>query len=510
MKKNITILLTMSMVLMLFGCSSSETNDIANADEVSSNNIQNSTKESESEEYSLSNVKYTTITEGFDWGPAITKVILDLGETIDSSTLTKDTFKVTSVRGYYAGNSETMKIDEEQTVESVERNVVAAYVSDENGEDIEQGAYVTIEMEVGPNLSESSPLYYNYLTNHNVYVDTSYIIELADEAALKTKDSKAITMTTTDKSGYAGNINVIADEFDVTGSYTNGDITLKYASFVPKTASDQEESNPLIIWIHGVGEAGEDPTIALFGNKVVNLATEEIQSYFGDTGAYLLVPQCTTMWMDYDGTSTYNITVEGSEGKSYYTETLMGLIEDYVTSHPEIDKNRIYIGGCSNGGYMTMNLITNYTDYFAAAFPICEAFSNEWLTDEKVANIMDMPIWFTHAKTDGTVPIYEGTMDYAKMTYQFTLDEKGEAIAIDDFTNAAYNRLVALGANNVHYTLWDNVVDTSGKYFKEGITTEPYEYMGHLSWIYTLNNECTEQIENKDITIFEWLAKQSK
>lgn len=493
-KKNITIFLAMTMIAILTGCGIT----------------QSSIEKSKSEEYNLTNVNYTTITEGFDWGPAITKVILDMKATIESSALTEDTFKVNSVREYKAGNLETMKIDEELTVETKERKIVAVYVSDENGEETEKGTFVTIDMEVGPDLPESSPFYYNYLTNHNVYVDTSYMIELADEASLKTKDGQSVTMTETDKVGYKGNMNVIADEFNLAGSYTNGNISLKYASFIPKTASDKDGSNPLIIWLHGVGEGGEDPMIALYGNKVVNLATEEIQSYFGETGAYLLVPQCTTMWMDYDGTSTYNNTVEGSEGKSYYTETLMGLIDDYVMTHPEINKNRIYIGGCSNGGYMTMNLITTYPDYFAAAFPICEAYSKEWLTQEKIANIVNIPIWFTHAKTDGTVPIYEGEMDYATMNYQFTLDENEEAIATDEFTNAAYNSLVKAGAKNTHYTLWENVVDTSGKYFKTNSTTEPYEYFGHFSWIYTLNNECTEQIDGKEITIFEWLAKQSK
>lgn len=156
-----------------------------------------------------------------------------------------------------------------------------------------------------------------------------------------------------------------------------------------------------------------------------------------------------------------------------------------------------------------MDMITTYSDYFAAAYPICEAYSDEWLTDEKLAKIVDMPIWFTHAKTDGTVPIFEGTMDYMTMSFGFNLDENGELIPIYDYTTAAYDRLVSAGATNAHYTLWDNVVDMTGEYFKTG-TTDPYEYMGHYSWIYTLNNQCTEQIDGEEITIFEWLAQQSK
>jgi predicted peptidase len=510
MRKKIgAFLLTMAVFAAMAGCGSSETGNLTNSKEGSSESMETVSEES-IEKYNVTDAKYTTITEGFDWGPVVTKVILDMGKNIDGSTLSKDTFLVSSVREYYASNLETMKTEEELTIETAERTVTAAYISDANGDKAEESSYVTIEMEVAPDLPESSPFYYNSLMNHNVYVDTSYVIKLTNEANLKTSDGEIITMTTTDKTGYTENKNVMADQFDLTGSYTEDHITLKYVSFIPETASEEAEANPLIIWLHGVGEGGEDPTIALYGNKVINLAAEDIQSCFGETGSYLLVPQCTTMWMDYDGTAAYNFTVEGSNGTSYYTQALMGLIESYVTSHPEIDKKRIYLGGCSNGGYMTMNLITLFPDYFAAAFPICEAYSDEWLTEDKITDIADMPIWFTHAKTDGTVPVYQGNMDYATMTFQFTLDENGEAIAIDDYSNAAYARLLEAGAKNVHYTLWENVVDTSSKYFKADSTTEPYEYMGHWSWIYTLNNECIEEIDGKEVTIFEWLAKQSK
>ncbi len=437
-----------------------------------------------SKDLELSSVGYTTITEGFDWGPAITKVILNLGATMDSNTLSTSTFKVSSVREY--------PVEEKIQTTTKERKVLAVYVSDSSGNETTDGTYVTIEMEVGASITAGSPFYY---TRSNNYVETSYIIELVD-TNLKTAEGGAVTMTVTDKSGYQGNTTLIADDFDQSGIYKQDDITLLYASYIPKTASTDNDSNPLIIWLHGGGEGGTDPSIALIGNKVVNLATDSIQSYFGETGAYILVPQSPTMWMDYDGTRTMNHSVKESNGRSYYTESLMGLIEKYVENHPEIDKNRIYIGGCSNGGYMTMNMITTYPDYFTAAFPVCEAFSDEWLTEEKLASIVDMPIWLTHAKNDYTVKIYER-------------DNDGNLIAIDDFSNAAYNRLIAAGAKNVYYSLFENVVDMSGKYFSSG-TSEPVQYQGHFSWIYVLNNDCTQEIDGKQVSIFEWLAKQSK
>lgn len=54
----------------------------------------------------------------------------------------------------------------------------------------------------------------------------------------------------------------------------------------------------------------------------------------------------------------------------------MALIQEYVAKNPDIDPNRIYIGGASNGGYMTMLMIRDYPNYFAAAFPVCEGLND--------------------------------------------------------------------------------------------------------------------------------------
>lgn len=108
---------------------------------------------------------------------------------------------------------------------------------------------------------------------------------------------------------------MIADTFDCTGSYSDetSGITLSYASYQPENARNGE--TPLIIWLHGAGEGGTDPTIAIMGNKVVNLATEDIQRYFGETGAEVLVPQTQTMWMD-NGEGRYMDTTDPGAGIS--------------------------------------------------------------------------------------------------------------------------------------------------------------------------------------------------
>ena len=177
-------------------------------------------------------------------------------------------------------------------------------------------------------------------------------------------------------------------------------------------------------------------------------------------------------------------------GKSKYVTALMATIEEFVAAHPEIDRSRIYIGGCSNGGFMTMRMIIDYPDYFAAAYPICEALYDETISDRDIENIKHMPIWFTHAKVDTIVPP-------------------------DETAVPTYKRLMAAGAENVHFSYYERVLDQTGRFKKPDGT--PFEYMGHASWIYTLNNDCKLDFDGspvllngKPTTIFEWLAAQHK
>ena len=45
-----------------------------------------------------------------------------------------------------------------------------------------------------------------------------------------------------------------------------------------------------------------------------------------------------------------------------------------------IDTNRIYLGGDSNGGFMTMKMLIRNPGRYAAAFPVCEALDDSAIT----------------------------------------------------------------------------------------------------------------------------------
>lgn len=438
---------------------------------------------------------YKTVTNGYDWGPAIDKLILDLEITIDSRKVTKEAFKVTVRRIF-------------EEVQEAQRIILAAYTSDEFGTISEDSRYVTLELEVGPTLTEGSPFNYNRLTGRNEYVETRYEISVDATTLIAKSNATDISVATAPLENqtiitFAGDIKPLCDRFKHNQAFEADHVKLSYAYFEDIDAK-VEAKVPLVIWLHGAGEGGYDTSIAVLGNKVTHLITPETQELFGDAGAYVLVPQSPTMWMDYNGQNVYNSAIENSEGHSYYSSALMKLIQTFVLDHPDIDINRIYIGGCSNGGYMTVKLLLDYPDYFAAAYPTCEAYSVNWLCDEKIEQIKNIPIWLVHAQNDPVLRISE--FDLEKNVP--SLDKDGKYIPIDDFSNALFTRLITAGSTNVYYNRYDRVIDSSDNYLDDH--GHHYEYHGHWSWIYTLKNECEQVISGNKIRIFDWLSKQSK
>ena len=109
------------------------------------------------------------------------------------------------------------------------------------------------------------------------------------------------------------------------------------------------DKRPLIVWLHGAGEGGTDTAISYSGNKATALTDDAIQSRFD--GCYVFSPQCPTMWLD-DGSGQY-----GTSGRSIYTRALKAAIDEFIARNSYgIDPDRVYIGGDSNGGFMTMQL----------------------------------------------------------------------------------------------------------------------------------------------------------
>lgn len=419
---------------------------------------------------------YYTITRITDYGPYVTKIILPVPVEITEDT--KDLQKAFSVY--------VERLDENGNILEMSKSwmscndtepykgyvpVLNAFPSTRTGEKLSKGTYITLEMKYGPTMPLSSTISAPH--GKNIYVGMRYFISQIHTITVETGNLNGLIFDfclgneSPDTRGFLNSTSCFEKE------------PLNYGYFVPQKAGGKK---PLIIWLHGAGEGGEDATIAYTANKVVNLASEKIQNLFG--GAYILVPQAKTFWMN-DGSGEY-----GRTGKSIYVEALKATIDEFIENNSGIDCNRIYIGGDSNGGFMTMRMIIDYPGFFAAAFPVCEALYDETISNADIENMAKLPIWFTHAKNDPVV------------------NPKETAVT-------TYKRLRTAGAQNLHFTYWDNIKDLHGEFLKDD--GKPYEYMGHFAWIPMLNDDCKLDfdknpvvIDGKEVTLLQWLAMQSK
>lgn len=417
---------------------------------------------------------YYTFVEVTDYGPFITKIILPMPGNVKADAVNKDCFSAYVERKDKKGEvlqlpkSWMARDDKEPSRGFVE--ILDAYPSCRYGNKKEESDYVTLAMKYGPSYTLSAAI--SAPNGFNEFVISDYrITQLVDIETDAGKVSGQVYDIC------AGRTMPYSDDFR--HGRSSYELALNYGYYVPQMGKGKR---PLIIWLHGAGEGGQDPKIAYSGNKVTNLATPEIQKKFD--GAYILAPQTPTFWLD-DGSGKY-----GRSGKSKYVEALKALIDEFIDKNEGIDRDRVYIGGDSNGGFMTMRMAVDYPEMWAGVFPVCEALYNEVISDEDINKLKDLPIWFTHAAND---PVCKP----------------------DETVVPTYKRLLAAGAKNVHFTFWDKVVDLHGLFKNEN--GEPYEYIGHFTWIPMLNDDCKLDydgkpvvVDGKEVTLLDWLALQHK
>ncbi len=404
------------------------------------------------------NPEYTLVVEGFAWGPMVNKVIVG----VDAPTKTVDMqdYAVVAERSHACAEVPA-------AFAKGNRTIVFAYVSDNKGNRVEEGSFVTLILAVAPNSPICSALQYSQKAacRGNKWVDYKVTVTNTKTNQVWNKEKNRIMP--------------IGDDFDLTGKYEyeQGKF-LTYADFKPVKMNSAKVS--LIIWLHGGGEGGTDPSIALMGNKAFNYASADIQKYFG--AAYVLVPQTPGAWMhDKDGKT------QSGSGEDVYNVGLMKLIKDYVNKHPTIDPKRIYIGGCSNGGYMSLKLILKEPNYFAAGYISALAYQSQYITDAQINSIKNVPIWFIQAKDDKTT------------------DPLLTAVPV-------YERLKKAGAKKVHFSFFDHVIDLTGMFGGEN-----YYFNGHWSWIYSHDNQVFKdfdgsyvKLNGKPVSLMEWMAAQVK
>ncbi|MBO5936361.1 MAG: hypothetical protein J6Q79_01955 [Clostridia bacterium] len=167
-------------------------------------------------------------------------------------------------------------------------------------------------------------------------------------------------------------------------SEINGAI-IDYYYFSPVKENDRTKY-PLVIWFHGMGD-GKSPGAQLTASNIAAWATEDYQRRFtGTGGAFIIAPR-------------------SAEGQAVWNDSLIYIvratIDEFIANNRDnIDISRIYVGGYSMGGKMTLKMLSAYPEMFAAGFPICPA----WVPGEEVtACFKEVPIWLTSGAQDPLV-----------------------------------------------------------------------------------------------------------
>ena len=161
--------------------------------------------------------------------------------------------------------------------------------------------------------------------------------------------------------------------------YTKSKINeLRYIMTTPSGFDPSKESLPMIVFLHGAGERGDDLEL---------VKVHGIPKYFCADNDYrglrviTLSPQCPAdrVW-------------------NHMPDQIMDLIE-HVASDMNVDKKRITLTGISMGGYGTWEMACMYPDYFAAVAPICGG-GMVW----RAGALTKLPIRAFHGTDDFCVP----------------------------------------------------------------------------------------------------------
>lgn len=82
----------------------------------------------------------------------------------------------------------------------------------------------------------------------------------------------------------------------------------------------------------------------------------------------------------------------------------VAIVDDFAKRFP-VDRNRIYVVGCSDGGTGAFGAARYFPDFFAASVPIAGAWS-----PKNIANMTNIPIWAAHGEEDEVISFEPAAM----------------------------------------------------------------------------------------------------
>lgn len=214
--------------------------------------------------------------------------------------------------------------------------------------------------------------------------------------------------------------------------FTSKKGNLPYRILLPKNYNPNVKY-PLILFLHGSGERGNDNELQLTHGADLFLKASVRRDY----PAVVVFPQLANdhFWSSFESDRNANprtFVYPEKPKKVTHQELLKGLIKD-LKKQFSLDANRLYVGGLSLGGMGTFEIVYNNPNVFAAAFPICGG------ANPKIAkNISDPSWWIFHGADDVVVKAA-----YSQQMYDALKAENADAkitiypnVNHDSWTNA--------------------------------------------------------------------------
>ena len=168
---------------------------------------------------------------------------------------------------------------------------------------------------------------------------------------------------------------------------------LPYRLLKPK-AYDPNKRYPLVLFLHGAGERGDDNRKQLV-NGTAGFSSDDVMDRHP---CFVVAPQCPedVQWVDTDWSADSHAMPE------LPTQSLRLALElvDSLQGEFSIDRDRIYVTGLSMGGFGTWDAIQRHPERFAAAVPVCGGGDTAY-----AEHIAKLPIWAFHGDIDPVVKV---------------------------------------------------------------------------------------------------------
>lgn len=150
-------------------------------------------------------------------------------------------------------------------------------------------------------------------------------------------------------------------------------VTYDLLIYLPSSFVNDGTRFPLIIFLHGSGERGNDPA------KLKVHSLPKIVEKKEDFPFIVVSPQCP-------------------DGERWNAEALNAMLDEVLQKLP-VDTARIYLTGLSMGGLGVWKFAIAYPHRFAAIAPVCG-----WGHLEDVQKLTKTPVWIFHGAKDDVVP----------------------------------------------------------------------------------------------------------